>query len=178
MHTTINEILESYIKGKDEDQYPILEHIYSENAELEFEIGSDEISFPNNVFGNLEIARVLSRDFNKNYAEVKTYYLSKPSVNQLNFYEQNWLVVMKDISSGFTRVGTGYYNWHLYKNQEWLQILKHKIYIHSMIQLQDHASTELKRIQNELSYPWTTKEEVTKALRSNSKFKEILEFLQ
>ncbi len=74
MQTTANELLEAYIKGKDEDQYLILEQIYSENAELEFVINSSEISFPNTVFGNLEIARVLSKDFNKSYSRVKTYY--------------------------------------------------------------------------------------------------------
>jgi hypothetical protein len=92
MNQTSLDILECYIKGKDYDEYKILESIYDENAEVLFEISSRQISFPDKIQGNIEIAEVLSKNFNKHYKNVKTYYLSQPSRNQHDIENQKWLV--------------------------------------------------------------------------------------
>lgn len=179
------DILESYIKGKDQDQYKILESIYSENAELTFQIASDNISFPASVSGNLEIARVLSKDFNKQYRNVKTYYLTRPHKDQFEIHQQKWLVVMQDgfnkdendeIQSS-TRVGCGYYDWDLINLENDLKIIKHKIHIHSMLQFQDDQEDELKRIQSALPYPWVDLPKVIETLKVNSQFADIVEYL-
>ena len=105
------EILESYVKGKDCDEYLILEKIYSANAEVVFKNAPSNISFPEKIHGNKEIARILSKDFNQTYRRVRTYYLSKPSNDHFRIEKQNWLVVMRDIETEKTRVGSGYYDW-------------------------------------------------------------------
>lgn len=178
MTISIENILELYIKGKDEDKYHLLEDIYSKSAEVEFEINSDNISFPSTINGNIEIAKVLSKDFNQNYTKVKTYYLVKPQPNQLKVYKQNWLVVMKDIATGLTRVGTGHYDWHLIKSNNGLKIEKHNIYIHVMTQIIDDDSAELVRIQKELNYPWVKKENVLHVLAGNDSFECITQYLK
>jgi len=175
------DILESYIKGKDEDQYEILETIYTDDAQLAFEITSNDISFPENITGNKEIARVLSKDFNKKYSSVKTYCLSKPKTDRLQICHQKWLVVMRDISNesndNLTRVGCGYYDWNLTHIEGHLKIQKHKIYIHAMLQLQDEHAQELHRIQSVLIYPWADKESVISVLNTNSSYSDIVNFL-
>lgn len=178
MNQTVMQILEFYIKGKDDDQYQMLEDIYAETAELKFKIDSEEIAFPTNINGNQEIARVLSKDFNQKYSMVKTYYLDKPTDNQLNVQQQNWLVVMQEKSNGLTRVGTGYYDWGFVKTDDGLQIETHKIYIHSMVQLQDTEAEELNRIQSVLNYPWTNPEKVIETITSNSQLKTIVNYLE
>ena len=92
------EILEKYIVGKDQDQFQILEKIYLENAKVSFEINSETISFPQETHGNKDIAQVLSAEFNKNYDNVKTYYLSYefPEIEEQVISNQSWLVIMRD----------------------------------------------------------------------------------
>lgn len=172
------DILESYVKGKDDDQYKLLEAIYAETAELKFEIDSADISFPSKIIGNIDIAKVLSKDFNQKYNNVKTYYLAKPETDQLTIHHQKWLVVMQEKSNHATRVGTGYYNWDLAEGESGLVIQNHKIYIHSMIQITNDQTNELSRIQSELDYPWTTPTNVIKTLANEPNYLNIIRYLQ
>ena len=147
MNLSSIDILKEYIKGKDDDKYQILEHIYEQNAKVQFEIKSKHISFPDEISGNIEIAKVLSTDFNQKYKFVKTYYLSYPEPSQKEIFNQKWLVVMRDIQFGSTRVGTGYYNWQLAGFDNELKVMEHKIYIHEMLELEDPNCNILEDIQ-------------------------------
>lgn len=177
MSTNSIEILESYIKGKDCDEYLILEQIYSEDAQVVFENASNTISFPEKIQGNKEIARVLSKDFNQNYKRVKTYYFSKPSNDQGNVLNQNWLVVMRDVNTDNTRIGSGSYDWEFAKTDGILKIQRHKIYIHSMLELADDNMEELSRVQNELSYPWADMNHACEILKVNDELLDISNYL-
>lgn len=177
MNSKSSELLEYYIKGKDKDEYKILEKIYDDNAEVAFEIASNQISFPETIHGNIEIARVLSKDFNQIYSKIKTYYLSLPSRNTGDIENQKWLVVMRDINSAKTRVGTGYYNWEFVLRENTLRIKKHKIYIHSMIEIEDIEMSELIRIQSSLNYPWTTKSHVLDVIQINPSLNAVESYL-
>ncbi|MGL1930597.1 MAG: hypothetical protein OCC45_02425 [Desulfotalea sp.] len=171
------DILEKYIEGKDKDKYQILEEIYADNAIVKFEIKSDQISFPNEIVGNIEIAKVLSADFNKKYTDVKTYYLSKPESNQRHIYGQKWLVVMKDNQFDKTRVGTGYYDWEITNSGSKLEIFKHKIYIHEMLELADVGSKKLKNIQRKLEYPFVELGSVVSILQSYLELENIEKYM-
>lgn len=175
--TNTSDLLESYIEGKDADKYQILESIYSENAIVEFEIASRHISFPEKITGNREIARVLSKDFNKKYQQVRTYYLSKPTNRSGNIYFQKWLVVMRDITTDATRIGTGYYDWEFSVVDMKLKIFKHKIYIHEMLSVDDSQMVELERIQNELTYPWVKEHTAKEVLSVNAALGVITRYL-
>ncbi|MEJ2446060.1 MAG: hypothetical protein P8Y42_21850, partial [Exilibacterium sp.] len=119
-----------------------LEEIYLENAVVEFDIASENITFPEKILGNIEIARVLSKDFNQKYHHVKTYYLSKPTNDNSNIYNQKWLVVMRDIESDATRIGSGHYDWEFSVITSGVKIKRHKIYIHEMLNLEDTQMQE------------------------------------
>lgn len=169
-------ILEKYVEGKDEDAYQILEDIYADNAIVQFEIQSDRISFPDEISGNIEIAKVLSADFNKKYANVKTYYLSIPEAHQRVINGQKWLVIMRDIELDKTRIGTGYYDWELTYAGNKLHVQKHKIYIHEMLALTDSGSKLLKDIQGKLEYPFAEKQSTSNILRSYPGLEDIVEY--
>ncbi len=154
MISTAKQILEQYVLGKDKDLYQILETIFAESAEVEFEIRSEKISFPETITGNQDIASILSKDFNKKYESVKTYYLTDVEQHSQKIDNQIWLVVMKEIGREVTRVGTGYYNWEFHKTERGLKVSKLKIYIHEMLELVDFKSTILSEIQSKIAYPW------------------------
>ena len=177
MNSSSIDILKKYIEGKDRDQYQILEEIYAENATVEFEIKSEQISFPNKISGNIEIAKVLSADFNKKYKNVKTYYLSRPASNQKYINGQKWLVIMEDIQLKKTRIGTGYYDWVLTDFGSDLIVQKHKIHIHEMLELADASSELLKDLQSKLDYPFVEKESVSDIIGSYLVLKNIKKYI-
>jgi len=170
-------ILEQYIAGKDQGEYQILEAIYERSAEVEFEINSTDITFPSKIIGNRDIAKILSADFNEKYEKIKTYYLSKKIFDKLNILEQPWLVVMKEIGNEMTRVGSGYYNWKFRINNNELKIIKHKIYIHTMLELHDAQSTQLQEIQENLEYPWVGCHATISVLKGYGNLADITNYL-
>lgn len=177
MKSTSKNILEQYVLGKDKDQYHILETIFAETAEVEFQISSDKISFPEKIQGNNDIARILSKDFNKKYENVRTYYLEDVEQDTESVVNQPWLVVMKEIGRDVTRVGTGYYNWRLNKTESGLKVSKLKIYIHEMLEVFDEKSIILTEIQGEIEYPWSTSISVRKALKPYGKLQGVSEYI-
>jgi hypothetical protein len=170
-------LLEQYIIGKDQDKYQILETIYAESAEVEFEINSSHITFPSKIVGRKEIAKVLSAEFNKKYEKVKTYYLTKNISNSYSILKQNWLVVMKSIGEEVTRVGTGFYNWEFREYNKELRIENHKIYIHTMLEIEDHASKQLEDIQGKLEYPWIERPISVNLLKDYKNLDEVTGYL-
>lgn len=170
-------LLDQYIIGKDQDKYQILETIYDSEAELDFEINSNAITFPSKVVGNIAIAKTLSADFNKKYEKVKTYYLSLNISKKDSIQKQPWLVVMKEKGADLTRIGTGYYNWKFIGSNNNLKIINHKIYIHSMLEIHDAKSEQLKEIQKNLEYPWTQKSVVVNILNRYENLTDITDYL-
>lgn len=156
----ITELLEKYIEGKDLDRYKILEKIYCQAATVSFEIVADNINFPNEIYGNVEIAKILSAEFNKKYDLIRTYYLSNrfPNINNLLITKQNWLVTMRDRASGNIRIGTGYYNWEFESRRgSEFKIKHHKIFIYTMLELPSESLDLLHDLQKKFAYPWIEK---------------------
>ena len=177
MKSSSIDILEKYIEGKDNDKYQILENIYADDSLVQFELKSEQISFPQKIFGNFEIAKILSADFNRKFTNVKTYYLSKPDPNQRRIKGQKWLVIMKDIQLEKTRVGAGYYDWELTLSGSSLKVQNHKIYIHEMLELSDPNSKLLKNLQSKLEYPFVEKDSVSKVIGSYSELEDIQKYI-
>ena len=177
MASTAKQILEQYVLGKDKNQYQVLETIFDDSAEVEFEIRSENISFPQKIEGNKDIARILSKDFNKKYESVRTYYLEDVELNSRNIDNQPWLVVMKEIGVDVTRIGTGYYNWEFLKTENDFKVSKLKIYIYEMLELVDSKSLILDEIQSKIKYPWPAILSVEKALNRYLKLKSVSEYI-
>ena len=181
MLKTAVDILESYIKGKDQDKAEILEEIYSKESQVIFDIKSDTISFPPAISGNVNIAKVLSRDFNKKYDKVRTYYLKQSDRHpiSLNILQQRWLVIMRDMESHQIRIGTGFYDWHLEETKEGVcQISQHKIIIGVMLCLSAENLSLLEELQNCIPYPWVDKRVVVKALSKHFSLKELTDYME
>ena len=170
-------LLEQYIVGKDQDKFQILEKIYLKGAEVEFKINSPNITFPGKVAGNRAIAKTLSADFNKKYEKVKTYYLSKKIKDNYNISEQPWLVVMKEIGNELSCIGSGCYDWELKKHNNELKILKQRICIHVMLEIQDPGSEQLQEIQEKLKYPWVERQVAVGVLKGFENLTEITNYL-
>ena len=177
MKFTSKQILEQYVVGKDKNQHQILENIFTDTAEVEFEINSEKISFPDKIRGNTDVAKILSKDFNKKYESVRTYYLEDVEPDTEKIDNQPWLVVMKEIGHDVTRIGTGHYNWRLCITESGLKVSKLKIYIHEMLELVDSKSIMLTEIQSKIEYPWSTKMAVRKALKPYKKLNIVAEYI-
>lgn len=180
MNNNIAAILEKYIEGKDQDRYGILEEIYSPEATVSFEINTEDIQFPGTIRGNVEIAKILSMDFNRKYHQVKTYYLSKDSMESesLEVSVQKWLVAMRERNNGSIRIGTGYYDWEFeYDQDSRLQIKKHKIFIHTMLELPADKLEILQYLHATLSYPWEDREKAVQILQEFKILKDVNDYL-
>lgn len=177
----ITELLAKYVEGKDLDRHKILEEIYCQTATVSFEIIADNINFPREIYGNIEIAKILSSEFNKKYDFIRTYYLSShfPDIDSLLISQQNWLVIMRDKTSGNIRVGTGYYNWEFEsKKKTEYKIKHHKIFIYTMLELPSESLGLLHDLQRKFTYPWIEKEIVVQSLEPFDDFKIITNYLK
>lgn len=178
--TTIKEVLEKYIKGKDTDQFKLLESIYSENSEVTFEIKPNSITFPSVISGNKEIAQILSSEFNKKYCNVKTYYLSEnfPDIENLKIDKQKWLVLMSEKNSGVLYAGAGSYNWEFeYGKEQVLKIKHHHIFIEAMIKLKNLPLQFIIDLQNSIPYPWASENDVKELMQKYDDLLAITQYL-
>jgi hypothetical protein len=175
------DILEKYVLGKDKDRFEILEEIYVTGAKVTFEINSETISFPREIAGNKEIAKVLSSDFNKNFDHVKTYCLSRefPLIAGGTILKQKWLVLMREKASRRVRIGSGFYDWHFTtKSDSQNRIEHHHIFIHEMLDLADWSLNSLLDLQKRFSYPWLEQDRAINVLESYRELKAVIGFLK
>ena len=181
LQSEAEDILEKYILGKDKDRFDILETIYESGAKVTFEINSAAISFPSEIVGNKEIAKVLSSDFNKKFDHVKTYCLSRefPFVAEGTILKQKWLVLMREKASNRICVGCGFYGWHFTtKPNSPDQIKHHHISIHDMLNLSDWSLSSLLDLQMRFSYPWLEQDNAIEVLEGYRELKTITDYLK
>lgn len=176
MQQNVIEILEKYIRGKDQNQAAILKEIYTKDAKVIFDVQVNTIAFPTEIEGNINIANTLSRDFNQRHDCVKTYYLIDDTniscTNHIN--DQQWLVIMRDKKTGEIKIGTGVYDWHFTATQEGcLSITEHKITIAVMICLPMQYTHVLKSLQQDLPYPWVAKQQVITAINEYNNLEDL-----
>ena len=174
------DVLENYIKGKDLNRPEILEKIYSEKSKVIFSIQPSTISFPSEISGNIEIAKVLSKDFNKRYEKVRTYYLKDDSEETapLCILKQRWLVVMIERETQEIKIGTGYYDWYFEVPASGdCRIEKHKITIGVMLSLSQDNLTVFEDLHNSIPYPWVDKQSAVKTLENHDSLREVIEYL-
>ena len=173
-------VLENYIRGKDLNKPEILEKIYSEKSTVIFDIKPSTISFPSEISGNIEIAKVLSTDFNKRYEKVRTYYLENDSeeIASLCILKQRWLVVMIERETREVKIGTGFYDWYFeFSPSGNCQIQKHKITIGVMQSLSGENFPVFEDLHNSIPYPWVDKQCVVNTLEKHDTLREVIDYL-
>lgn len=181
MKDTVASLLEAYIEGKDQGRPELLEKIYTADARVTFAIETSSISFPDEIIGNSEIARVLSADFNRKYDMVRTYYLSRgiSEPGELSIARQGWLVLMREKENDAIRVGTGHYNWQITEQGKGaVQIVHHHICIYDMLSLHNHSADFLTGLQGQLTYPWLPGERALEVLARHGELEVIAEAMQ
>ncbi len=84
---------------------------------------------------------------------------------------------MKEVGKDLTRIGTGHYHWEFAIRDGALKIIKHKVYIHTMLEIHDTQSKQLKAIQEKLEYPWVEKNVVRSLLKRYEDLTDITDYL-
>ena len=174
------DVLENYIKGKDFNKPEILEKIYSEKSKVIFDINPSTISFPSEISGSTEIAKVLSKDFNRRYEKIRTYYLENDSeeIASFSILKQRWLVVMIERETREVKIGTGFYDWYFEFPQSGnCKIEKHKITIGVMQSLSGENLPVFEDLQNRIPYPWVDRQCVVNTLEKHDILGEVIDYL-
>lgn len=181
LNNAVDELLDKYIEGKDQNNFELLAEIYRPQAKVTFEVHRSAVYFPSEIRGNREIAQVFATDFSKHNEHVRTYYLSECSVNSadLTISGQQWFVLMREKSTQRLKVGVGYYDWGFeLEHVDELKIKTHHITIGLMISLSDLSLDYLSSIQSCLPYPWTSAQDVVDVLKEREELKEVVAYLK
>ena len=104
------ELLRNYFHAKDENRPHLIQQVFCEEAILEMNVKTENISFPALTHGAAAIADVLVSSFGQVYENVYTFYMQCPPAEAKTF-NCDWLVGMSEKSNGHTRVGCGRYEW-------------------------------------------------------------------
>ena len=147
------EVIETYIRAKDENRPYLMERAFAANATLEMIVNSGTISFPPITQGLQSISDVLVRRFAQTYRNVQTFCLAPPPRHDDVRFSCNWLVGMSEKGSCMVRVGCGRYDW-LFPGEGPRLVERLTITIHRMESL---APTSLTSVMNwlcQLPHPW------------------------
>lgn len=158
-------VLRTYFRAKDENRPYLLVDVFAEDARLEINNRSAQISFPGVTLGREAIADVLVRQFNATYENIYSFYLDRPGP-LADTFACDWLVGMTEKASRSVRVGCGHYEW-VFESEPVLLAAKLKITVEQMIVLPPDHTTDVMRSLRKLDYPWSSAGQVTHALVMN-----------
>lgn len=159
------EIVRTYIRAKDGNRPLFIREAFAEDAELEMNLKTDAISFPNSVQGLEAITDVLIRRFAIDYANVFTFCLSRPSATDQTNFACHWLVGLSAKADGAIRVGCGSYDWHFASDKFGL-VDKLTINIDVMNVLPKAAFKPIMDWLSDIPYPWCTPDEAVRNMPS------------
>lgn len=150
---TATDAISKYILAKDRNHPQLMKGAFAEDCELEMTVNTDAISFPSSAKGLEEVTRVLVTNFADQYANVRTFCLSRPISDYLPHFHCNWLVGMSAKDGGAIRVGCGQYNWHFSPGDD-KRVRKLAIDIEVMCVLPAETSEPIMHWLAALPYPW------------------------
>jgi hypothetical protein len=149
------ELVEVYIRAKDENRPYLMERAFAENARLVPVVNSGTITFPPVVDGLQSISDILVRRFAQTFENVHTFCLAPPPRNDTVDFSCNWLVGMSEKDSRTVRVGCGRYDWSFSRRGPRL-VERLKITINLMQSLAPAGLTSVMDWMSRLPYPWCT----------------------
>ncbi len=148
-----DDIVRNYIFAKDNNKPYLMKKAFTESANLEMVVKTENISFPSNAIGLDAITDILVRKFNQNYENVYTFCISDSIKEDKDELFCNWLVGMTEKEGGSIRVGCGGYNWH-FDNSTTILADRLIITIEQMVVLEASFSAEIIDWVSKLPYPW------------------------
>jgi hypothetical protein len=155
MVQSAQDLVEIYIRAKDENRPYLMERAFAESARLVTIVNSGTIAFPPIVDGLQSISDVLIRRFAQTFENVHTFCLAPPPHNDMVDFSCNWLVGMSEKESRTVRVGCGRYDWSFSQHGPRL-VERLKITIDLMQSLAPVYLTSVMDWMSRLPYPWCT----------------------
>jgi SnoaL-like domain len=156
------QLLRTYFHAKDGNRPHLLADVFASDARLEVDDRSGQLGFPGVTVGLDGITDVLVRRFNLAYENIRSYYMDRPK-RAAEAYSCDWLVGMTETGSRNVRVGCGRYDWS-FADQPDLRVTGLVITIEQMVVLAPACATDVMRSLRLLDYPWTTADQVSRAL--------------
>lgn len=159
------EIIATYIRAKDGNRPLLIRQAFAKDSELEMNVKTDAISFPNSAKGLEAITDVLVCRFAANFENIFTFCLSQPSATDRRHFACHWLVGMSARVDGAVRVGCGSYEWHFDPDSFGL-VDKLQINIDVMNVLPKTAFDPIMDWLSGIPYPWCTPDEAIRNIPS------------
>jgi hypothetical protein len=163
--STPETVLRGYFRAKDENRPHVLARVFDLDADLVVVSHASTIAFPARTVGREAIAEVLVRNFSQAYENVYSFYLQRPPLATEEF-SCSWLVAMSEKQSKCARVGCGTYDWSFSKVAPHLATHL-TITIHVMQVLPPTELFAVLAWVQELTYPWSSAQEVLRTAPSN-----------
>jgi hypothetical protein len=152
------QLIHRYVRAKDQNKPHLLQQVFCEDAVLNMQVESENISFPAHTFGLAAIRLLLVRNFSQRYENIYTYCIEDSITIEANRLSCLWLVIMTDRATGQLNVGTGDYVWTFSgfsgELDEPNKVQKLQIVIHQMLVLSASRELEVLQITETLAYPW------------------------
>jgi hypothetical protein len=145
-------LIDAYIHAKDSNRSHIMKDIFSTDAVLTMKVMTNNISFPEKIFGVSEIADTLATQFSTKFENVYTFCIGEPPSKLVDAFECRWFVCMTDKETRSTRIGHGTYEWALDTYARKVKALL--IRIEQMEIVSEEWREPILRCAQKLPYPW------------------------
>lgn len=109
--TSLKRNIETYILAKDGNRPHLMAEAFAESAELSMLVNTEEIDFPQKVYGREAIEAVLVSQFAGRFENVYTFCVAEPPSADADAFVCDWLVCMTEKGTGAARLGFGQYEW-------------------------------------------------------------------
>jgi hypothetical protein len=171
------ELVETYIRAKDENRPYLMERAFAENARLVTVVNSGTITFPPIVNGRQSISDVLVRRFAQTFENVHTFCLAPPPRNDTVDFSCNWLVGMSEKDNRMVRIGCGRYNWS-FSPQGPRLVERLKITIDLMRSLDPACLASVMPWISRLPYPWCTAQDALRDAPGIDELQPVWQYLR
>jgi hypothetical protein len=151
---TIETILRTYFRGKDENRPHLLRGVFAPTAMLQVINKASTIAFPAATDGLDAIAEVFVRQFGQTFENVYSFYMTRPRTAACDF-SCDWLVGMSEKNGKNVRVGCGRYDWEFQQKPPHLAS-RLVISIEAMQVLPPSLLESVLAWLQRLNYPWSS----------------------
>ena len=156
-------LISRYIQAKDQNRPHLLTKVFSEKAQLQMQVNSENIAFPTQTHGLQNITQVLVKNFGQSYENIYTFCIEESVTVENGLLKCQWLVGMSERETGSLRIGFGEYHWQFSAADDALvDSLMIKIELMLVINSQ-HQDALMYPLEN-LAYPWCNRQNLIDAL--------------